>query len=314
MKVFTVHAVFRDSRAGPRPLPFFAKVDVRDKIRQEMENYENYVSHFIPFNLRPNLDRSRCLIGRTLGLMVGNFVERAEPLIVVARRNHAQTPLYNLFDNTLRGWKLQSEVTRGKLAARIPGPFAAMRMMRIPRRWRDARQLGAKAEPVEIERQLADLPECYHRSGPIHGDLHGHNVMVSGLDSILIDFAHTINGPLAADPASLDVDLAFDGDGSTDRSWKNNLAALYSWEALERVPNCSSRPHDWLWAAVRQIRILALAEQASAWEYATAVAAYLLRRSMYPGCDAFDNQKRAFAYVLAERLIANIRKKLGGGQ
>src|SRR5258708_1505890 len=61
--VFSIEATFRDSRAGPRPLPFFAKIDDTKKVDTEHEKYRDYATYHIPFNLRPNLDSSRCILG-----------------------------------------------------------------------------------------------------------------------------------------------------------------------------------------------------------------------------------------------------------
>src|SRR6266853_3763755 len=54
--VFSVQATFRDSRAGPRPLPFFAKIDDAKKVKTEHDKYQDFATYHIPFNFRPNLD------------------------------------------------------------------------------------------------------------------------------------------------------------------------------------------------------------------------------------------------------------------
>ena len=72
--VLSVHAVFSDSRSGPRPLPFFAKLGGRPSIEEELGKYKIYVDHFVPFYLRPNLDYDRCVSGFENAVLVGNFV------------------------------------------------------------------------------------------------------------------------------------------------------------------------------------------------------------------------------------------------
>ena len=57
----------------------------------------------------------------------------------------------------------------------------------------------------------------------------------------------------------------------------------------------------WEYAAV--VRQIGLEHQACDEDYLTAVAVYLLRRAMYPGRDDTDKQRRAYALVLAERLV-----------
>jgi len=97
-RVFAAYATFQDSRVGPRPLPFFVKYDEPDKVAEERRKYQEFAAHFIPFNLRPNLDMERCLIGSELGVLVGNLVERSESLWEVVRRGQAQSAIYSLFD------------------------------------------------------------------------------------------------------------------------------------------------------------------------------------------------------------------------
>jgi hypothetical protein len=55
--------------------------------------------------------------------------------------------------------------------------------------------------------------------------------------------------------------------------------------------------------AAREVRAIGLRKQACPSEYESAVAAYLLRRSMYPADDEIDATRRAYALVTAERLI-----------
>src|SRR6266540_1347081 len=103
-KVFSAHAVFTDAAAGPRPLPFFVKIDTKHRINRERRNYEANIYHYIPFNHRPNIELDRCINGKTDGVLVGNFVENSESLWDFVRRGNAQQVIYSLFDNALRGW------------------------------------------------------------------------------------------------------------------------------------------------------------------------------------------------------------------
>jgi hypothetical protein len=49
-------------------------------------------------------------MGLTHGILVGNFVEQSESLWDVAKRGSAQPVIYSLFDEALRGWRLQAYV------------------------------------------------------------------------------------------------------------------------------------------------------------------------------------------------------------
>jgi hypothetical protein len=304
--VFSIHARFKDSVVGPRPLPFFAKIDSRDKIESEKFNYQYYAEHFIPFDLRPNLDPRRCLSGKDAGILVGNFVEKSESLMAAARRGHAQTALFSLFDNTLRGWRHQAQI-RQDIVAALSGVFSPDKLLAVANRYPEARSLGATKTPQELEALLKALPSKDFLSAPMHGDLTPFNVRVRGHDAILIDLAHTRQGPLVADPASLEVGLAFEaGNDVDDKGWSDLMNALYSQTCLLRppVPPREPKAREWLWSSIRQIRVVALAEEISQFEYATALAVYLLRRAMFPADSVSDGFRRAYAYVLAERLIS----------
>ena len=93
------------------------------------------------------------------------------------------------------------------------------------------------------------------------------------------------------------------------------MHTLYSTEWLGKPlpPSREQRTREWLWNAIRQIRLFALAEKTSAYEYSTVVAMCLLRRSMYSGklnSDS-DDFRKAYAYVLAEKKIVDIAKNSG---
>jgi hypothetical protein len=313
----SVQAVFKNSLAGPRPLPFFAKIDDVEKINKELDHYKQYVFHFIPFNLRPNIDSYRCIRGHKKGILVGNFVEQSESLWDALRRGNAPTIIYSLFDNALRSWRMQAVEKEDNLLKCIgdvevfdPSRVSSVRLKR-------ARTNGATREPHELHGLLARLPKQKYLDGPIHGDLHAKNVMVRGGDAILIDFALTRSGPLVADPASLEVGLAFEvtDKDDDDPGWKELMDTLYSTEWLGKPlpPAREPRPREWLWNAIRQIRLFALSEKTSAYEYSTVVAMCLLRRSMYPGKLGSDSDdfRKAYAYVLAEKIIVDIAKNSG---
>ncbi len=306
-KVFSVHAVFKDSRVGPRPLPFFAKIDSRNRINQEIKNYKEFTAHFIPFNLRPNLDETRCFCGAAEGILVGNFVEQSESLRDVAIRGAAQPAIHSLFDNTLRGWRQQASKREKIIAEALSGVFVPSRVTKP--RFEMARKLGASKRPDELLAIAENFPVQGYLEAPIHADLHCFNVRVSGFDAILIDFALTRAGALVADPASLEISLAFERTGNEDdnASWMKTVDTLYSEAFLERAPPPANepRPREWLWTVIRQIRLIALADQVSDGEYAIAVALYLLRLTTFSAKTPEEEFRNAYAYVLAERIITS---------
>src|ERR1039458_8047983 len=94
--VLKVHPVFEAAAYGNSTRPLYAKLDSLQRIKQEMEKYATYVESAIPFFMRPNLIRSRCVLagqGYRKGLIVGNFVEHSEPIIQAISRGSAGLPL-----------------------------------------------------------------------------------------------------------------------------------------------------------------------------------------------------------------------------
>jgi hypothetical protein len=325
--VFCVQAIFRDSRVGPRPLPLFAKVDKREKILQEWQNYQNIVGHFIPFHARPNLESDRCLVGVTHGILVGNFVEQSESLWEVAKRGAAQPVIYSLFDEALRGWRLQAYAQEESLA------FGTSLLASLPRlldtknpifakRAADATAFGKIRTIQEIVDALKAVDAIKHRVAPQHGDLHVHNVRARGGEAILIDFNSTqYSGPLVADPASLEVSIVFEVE-ATDKDnegWLKLVESLYESQYLHRAPPPPKEPapREWMWASVRQIRLIALESQTTEREYQFALILYLLRRASFEDESGPDKYRRDYAFYLASRLtddLVRARGIPGGGQ
>jgi hypothetical protein len=317
-EVLMVYATFRDSVVGPRPLPFFAKLGARDKIAREIDLYDQFATHFIPFHLRPNLDATRCLLGTARGILVGNFVERSESLSDLARRGRAGAAIQGLFDVTLAGWRTQAYAETavpisGPIAGAMKGLFDYKRTAKAHRTYANA--FGIEVTPQELWEGLIGLSDQVHRRAPMHGDLHGDNVRVRNGDAILIDLASIEHGPLAADPASLEVSLVFEPQGTNldpaiEANWRSAVDTLYAPAAFEALPRprFETESDAAMWNSVRQVRRIALTDQACSNEYATAAAVYLLRRTMYDGDTSVDSERRGYAYVTAARLIEYLVK------
>jgi len=306
--VLSVHAVFRDSLSGPRPLPFFAKVGARSSIEQEQQIYRQYVEHFVPFYLRPSLDYDRCVFGFENAVLVGNFVEYSESLSDVARRNIAQSSIHSLFDHALRGWRLQAKEVTNNLLSAMPG---FVNPDEIPEsRLVQAREHGTVRSPHDLEALLKSAPAVSYLLAPYHGDLHADNVRVRGNDAILIDFQRVRTGPLLADHACLEISLAFNEyEGDSNDGWTNLIDTLFSDANFVHPPGppLEPAPREWLWNAVRQIRTIALANRRSQTEYLQIVAISLLRFARLPRRPtdtSIAEARKAYAYFIADRLTS----------
>lgn len=324
--VLCVYAVFDKQRAGgKRPLPFFVKFDTVDKIKREKGKYESLVYPFIPFHLRPNLEPSRCVLGSTMGLLVGDFVERSEPLVDVLRRGQGEQVIYSLFDQALRGWRLQAF---SGLRDTLPeDPARTERLLRkgliiltryTPTLVACAQQRGAARQPAELLELLTSIDRFHKATGPAHRDLHAGNIRVRGNDAILIDFNAAERAPLVTDPAMLEISLVFDVHDSTENNegWHTLADRLYDAGNLDQAPPPSidpDEPRAWLWTAVRQIRLVGLASQLVANEYKIALAILLFRHAGFAVADddMIAMERRAYAYVIAERLAEQLGPPLG---
>lgn len=316
---FMVEARFAGASTlvGPRPLPFFVKLGQREKIADEVSKYQRYATQFIPFHLRPNLDLSRCLSGQTRGILVGDFVERAEPFWDVACKGEAHAAVHSLFDLTLAGWRAQGfQRDFGKR----PGSVAGALGTRIfdcnkvkEQHHATALEHGLSRSPGELWEALMEIDQCSYRA-PMHGDLHPGNVFVRGNDAILIDLASIQDGPLSGDLACLEVALLFetrkDDEKLEPEAWRKAVDAFYAPEHFHQLPPPAFNTDSWSARlnCARQVRMVALPTQACPTEYMSAVAVYLLRRSMHHPDNDTDALRRGYALVVADRLVSELKK------
>lgn len=317
-RVFAVHMTVDRSNIGAWPQPAFVKLDRRDKIGVEHDNYRDYAERFIPFALRPNIETM--VVGSERSLLVGNFVDRSESLWDLVRRNVAGEAITALLEETLGGWRDQGY-------ARDPQRGAVATAMRTAGIWdpdriqpfyvERAADAGIKSTADSMWQILRSLDQQY-RSAPIHGDLHGENVRVRGHSAILIDLASVCIGPLTADLAALETWCAFELPPEADRQkfedpeWADTIGRLYQPEAFRHPPG-PCRPasrHAWIETVVRQIRTLGIAIQTCPTEYQTAVAVQLLRRCQWVDGCAGDRGRRALGYRTAAGLIDNLKGTL----
>jgi len=315
-RVFAVHMTVDRSNIGAWPQPAFAKLDARDKIAREHDNYRDYAERFIPFGLRPNIETM--VTGSARSLLVGNFVDRSESLWELARRHVAGPAITALLEETLAGWRDQGyakDPVKGAVAVAMreaglwdPDKIAPCYVER-------AAEHGIAQTPRDLWTILASLQQSYRRA-PIHGDLHGENVRVRGQSAILIDLASVCLGPLTADLAALETWLAFELPPDVDKlqfedqEWNKVIERLYSPAAFRHPPG-PCRPATrfaWIETVVRQIRTMGIAIQDCPGEYQTAVAAQLLRRCQWADGATADRARRGMGFRIAARLVADLGK------
>jgi len=333
--VFTVHAWCEGANIGPRPLPFFVKFGKPRSIERERQNYRTHAELYIPFNLRPNLDRRRCVRGSAFSALVGNFVEDAVPLRKALRQEVGDGVLFSLFETSLKAFRSQAFA---KSSSKQEAGLDAFVQDCVTSRKRDKKIKDAKegekllaltgkfghlVDPDALEARLCKVAHPIpYWWGPIHGDLHSGNVMVRRGDSILIDFGSVSDGPLTADPASLEVSLIFGTDAEDDLAkfdeWKAFVDSAYSCIPRIRPPNPASEPtdFDWLRQSVRELRHVLFGCDCHDREAEVVLAAYLMRFARLE-IEELDDPKlyelavlrRAYALVIAEKLVTEIEKE-----
>lgn len=316
-----VHAWLSNSEVKSALLPFFVKISEPEKIIRELNNYRVYTDLYISFQYRPNCRIERCVIGNRYGSLVGNFVEDAIPLRDLLSISYSTGIIFSLFEKSLKGFRRLPHLFSGKTPEGNLKQFVEERIWILELIKRNdvieaARSLGLKAEVQELHDRLTAKcsSSCY--TSPIHGDLHSGNVMVRGDDAIVIDFsAIKVQGPLTADPVTLEVSLTFNF-GEKDRpsftEWRAFIDEIYAPEKLlkplaftDEIPNKFS----WLKRAVREIRHVLAGCDCCKHEVEVVLAAYLMRmsrlapKSIVTEDDQIQFGLHAYALVAAERII-----------
>ena len=312
VSAYRAYASVRDANLGPSPYPFFIKIGPRGKIVSEVQNYRGNALAYIPFHLGPRLIEQRCGLGAQLGLLVCDLV--SDCLCLKDCAKFVGVPaIASLFNRTLKAWHETSKVSNGSLAA-----FLAPRLDKRPTipeaRYAIAHELGARHDFDALRRLFAlrDRPENV-RVGAIHGDLHATNVMVRGIDAVLIDFESQLNDqPLLIDPASLEAGLLVDGFCNDDRTAADildSLRPLYTGDLLDwRASPHAATQSAWFYDCVRQIRLHAKHLECAPDQYATALTCALLSKAANAdeklAQDARRHQMRAVGYVFAEQILS----------
>lgn len=325
--VFKAYASMNHGLAGDWPYLHFVKVGPRKKIVDEYDKYMGRALDYIPFHLGPRLRLDRCNLGATLGILVGDFVEGAEPIRDCAPAGRAGHAIANLFDRTLGAWRKQARRHSTRtLQQYLTDKWLdeAGAELRLPSH-RAGRVLDLRGDP-----DVAPLRSIFDRhahgevlTGPAHGDLHATNVLIRGGDAIIIDFEKVEDDfPLLYDPASLEGGLLTESLAHDPRATKapdELLAAispLYELEQLRKfVIHCNAtNPLGWFYDCLAQIRSLSRHAATSAEQYAAVLAVCLIRK----GCNthAFpqaNENLRAISFVLGQRILTQL-DQLPAGQ
>jgi hypothetical protein len=311
------------SDAQHRASPFLVKFNTLAKTRVEQSRYAQYADERVSFRLRPPIHRARCVHGRTHGLLVFDFIERAVPFRAALTTYAPGQLVGSLFGHTLAGC-----LRNGRdVMQRLEPAFTRIKVLN----WSEALDEvaavvcasdAALPDAAEVREIIESLPPMAHRVAIAHGDLHTGNLLVAAgsSDVLLIDFGSIEFGmPVATDPACLEVSLTFAPEearnelgGRTapaaDADWLRE-AYRYPLEPFA-VPDRYGR-ESWVADAVRAIRGVVRQLEPTTAAFAVATASYLFRYASYP--DNGSAADRALAYELAAKLIIAVQAEAGTG-
>lgn len=341
IKVFAEKVFAEREDQSKHAVPFVAKFDNHDNIKRELNNYKDYINHFVPFYLRPDIDLSRCFIAPTCaptcGIIVASFVDHSVTLLQAINLGLGSAALHSLFEETLGLWHHNSSPKEDILYLFLQKGNSSDRV--ILERFADNKTLNAAKniallmdpetllmDPETLLGTIKKLPCARFLYGTSHKDLHAKNILVRGSDAVVIDFSRCDKGPILLDVATLDVSIFFDsaptppkcGDRSKEHQsaleeefrnkldeWQTVVCDVFSHETVLEVPPQKVRyePFARHWASVRQLRRLALLDQRDKMEYGICVSIELFRRAMFP-----DNNPTVagYAYYLADRLTKSL--------
>ncbi len=317
--------------AGEWPYRVMVKIGPRPDVAREYYKYRNLFLENVPFYLGPRLRLDRCVLGRSCGVIVSDFVADAQNIRDVARKGRGAAAIASLFNVTLVAWrragkpnhefKLNKFLVEKVIGTRtIPGHRAA----RMP-------EFGSKMELSQLVQAIEGVVPGNNEEvliGMVHGDLHATNVLVRMHDAVIIDLERIEQGwPLLFDPASLEAGLFIDGFIKDKRSPKEILASiahLYTRKAFDHDDHhCDpTDPSAWFYECARQIRMQAGQMELATHQYAWVLAALFIKkacqdRNFAPedvvtfdtpagNTDAGREAIRQLAYVIGEMIVTNL--------
>lgn len=303
----------------------FVKIGPRKKIIDEYDKYNQRIFEYVPFHLGPRLRPDRCNLGSTQGILVGDFVEGAEPLIACARGGRCGHAISNLFEKTLGGWRKQGHAYKTRyLSAYFEDKWSVEGLgnpIALPAaRAEIVKSLGGHTEVAPLRQIFEAHGQTWPLCAPAHGDMHASNVLVRHGDAILIDFEKLKHEyPLTYDPASLEGGLLVEGFIKETRTGELKPAKLvglinplYERPTLmgPSVSHCHpGHTAEWYYNAVNQIRSLSWSGENESGQYALTLALCLIRK----GCNADEsllkkgpNTARAVAFYLGQKILRDM--------
>lgn len=314
---------------GAWPYRFFVKIGPRVKVAREYQKYRNILLENVPFHLGPRLRLDRCVLGRSCGLIVSDFVANAETIRDSAREGRGAAAIASLFNVTLVAWRRAAKINRDLklnefLADKVLGGkrIAAHRVGRML-------EFGAMSTLTDLAQAIGNAVTGEEvMTGLVHGDLHATNVLVRMNDAVIIDLERIEQGwPLLFDVASLEAGLFIDGFIKDKRSPKEILASilcLYERKAFEHDDHhCDpSNSSAWFFECARQLRMQARQMERHPLQYAWVLAAVFIKKTCNPEDFAegkpvhFDavpvdthvarEAIRQLAYVVGEKIVFSL--------
>lgn len=326
MQTFRAHATLRWNGIAPQPMPFFVKIGDRRTIEAERRHYKEWAEPFIPFHLRPNLCEARVVCTLGTSALVCNFVDGATPLRQALRSDQGSGTIFSLFEVTLRGLRIQamrSTPVKGAILTFLQKRVRATEItLHHPARVAMARELrDSTRDPAVIEAALFSLAaDVRAKNGIFHGDLHAGNIMIRRHDAIVIDFGSMEDfGPLSADPAFLEVSLAFGTDNAdavdSFEEWREFIDDLFLDIPPSEPPLPSMNQYNFVWLrkAVRELRHVVKCCGVPDQEMKIILCGCLLRFARLDHSELKDKvlgtlseRRRAYALVIADRLCERL--------
>ena len=323
---FDVFAHLRENVVGGDwPYRFFVKLGDRIKVAREFEKYGTTALENVPYHLGPRLRLDRCVLGRSRGLIVSDYVAGAEALRDCTRDGRGIPAIGNLFNQTLLAWRRAATEEDRPLQEYLD--YLLPKVM--PKHLESlTKAYGATKTIEELKALFQARPSRPVLTGVVHGDLHATNVLVRMNDAVIIDLEKIKAGmPLLLDAASLEGGLFVDGFIHAQRSAEEVLLSiqpLYTAAGFDHDDH-HCQPNDgsaWFLDSVRQIRMQARQMERQPRQYAWTLAAVLLKKSCFRRNFQEDDDTealnakllthedvRAMAYVLAERILVDLSKE-----
>ena len=303
----------------PQDYQYFIKIGKRKQISKEYTAYRDISLEHIPFHLGPRLRLDRCALGAEQGIIVCDYVCDSESLLDCARDGRAVPVIANLFNTTLRAWRDGSSHSERPLQRylvdRMPVSIPEQRKKLI-------KEIEPPKCPTELRNLLEQTPSTPVLIGVIHGDLHSLNVLVRGIDAILIDFEKVeVNKPLLLDLASLEAGIFVDGFVGERRCKQvllESIESLYEVKYLvqhEKIKTNLSDESAWFFDCIRQIRMQAREIEQNEGQYALTLAVELAKKACKQnligqnksnGIQLTVDDVRSLAYILSQRILTKL--------